>query len=505
MTGQQLKNSILQLAIQGKLVPQIESEGTAEDLLKEIRAEKERLVKEGKLKKKDLEVKPIEEDEVPFEIPEGWRWCRLGEIGIFERGSGIKRDETFESGFPCVRYGEMYTIYRYSTTFSETRSYTTKNVFDKCRKAHNGDIFMALTGENKEEIALASLYVGKEEIAVGGDLCHFTPFKMDASYLVYFINSPFAIKSKRDLATGDIIVHISTDKLSNILFPLPPLSEQKRIVSKIEELMPLVEEYGKAQERLETLNRELPEKLKKSVLQEAIMGKLVPQDPTEGTAEELLAEIRKEKEKLVKEGKLKKKDLEVKPIEDDEIPFEIPEGWRWCRLGEICSFLSRGKSPSYSDVPNQYPVFAQKCNLKEGGISLEQARFLRPDTIDKWKEEYRLKTDDVLVNSTGTGTVCRTRLYNESFQGNYPFVVPDSHVSIVRTFDSINSSFICYLFNSKEYQDYWEDRLAGSTNQKELYIGTLYDTIVPLPPLAEQMRIVAKLEEVMEKIDGMKK
>ena len=244
--------------------------------------------------------------------------------------------------------------------------------------------------------------------------------------------------------------------------------------------------------------------LKNSILQLAIQGKLVPQIESEGTAEDLLKEIRAEKERLVKEGKLKKKDLEVKPIEEDEVLFEIPEGWRWCRLGEICSFLSRGKSPSYSDTPTMYPVFAQKCNLKEGGISLEQARFLNPDTIGKWKEEFHLKTDDVLVNSTGTGTVCRTRLYNQSFQGDYPFVVPDSHVSVVRTFDSIYSSYIYFLFNSKEYQDYWEDRLAGSTNQKELYIGTLYDTIVPLPPLSEQKRIVAKVEEVMREIEGMK-
>lgn len=243
------------------------------------------------------------------------------------------------------------------------------------------------------------------------------------------------------------------------------------------------------------------QQLKNSILQLAIQGKLVPQIESEGTAEDLLKEIRAEKEKLVKEGKLKKKDLEVKPIEEDEILFEIPSGWRWCRLGEICSFLSRGKSPSYSDTPTMYPVFAQKCNLKEGGISLEQARFLNPDTIGKWKEEFHLKTDDVLVNSTGTGTVCRTRLYNQSFQGDYPFVVPDSHVSVVRTFDSICSSYIYFLFNSKEYQDYWEDRLAGSTNQKELYIGTLYDTIVPLPPLAEQHRIVAKIEELMPLVE----
>nr|MCR5711797.1 GIY-YIG nuclease family protein [Prevotella sp.] len=116
----------------------------------------------------------------------------------------------------------------------------------------------------------------------------------------------------------------------------------------------------------------------------------------------LLAKIRKEKEQLVKEGKLKKKDLIETPITEEEIPFEVPESWEWCRLNNICIFLSRGKSPSYSDIPNEYPVFAQKCNLKDGGISLEQARFLRPETVSKWQEEYHLHTDDILVNSTGT-------------------------------------------------------------------------------------------------------
>lgn len=231
-----LKKSVLQEAIQGRLVPQDANDEPASELLKRIRKEKERLVKEGKLKKKDLESKPIEEDEIPFEIPKGWEWIRLGEIGIFERGSGIKRDETQEFGYPCVRYGEMYTHYRYSPTFTRTRSYTSLCVFEKCRKAHCGDIFMALTGENKQDIALAAQYLGKNEVAVGGDLCHFTVLNAVALYFVYIINSAYFSNKKEGLATGDIIVHISTDKLASIPIPLPPLSEQHRIVAKIEEL-----------------------------------------------------------------------------------------------------------------------------------------------------------------------------------------------------------------------------------------------------------------------------
>ena len=236
MNAQQLRNSILQEAIQGHLVPQDPTDEPASVLLQRIRKEKERLVKEGKLKKKDLESKPIEEDEIPFEIPKGWEWIRLGEIGIFERGSGIKRDETQEFGYPCVRYGEMYTHYRYSPTFTRTRSYTSLCVFEKCRKAHCGDIFMALTGENKQDIALAAQYLGKNEVAVGGDLCHFTVLNAVALYFVYIINSAYFSNKKEGLATGDIIVHISTDKLASIPIPLPPLSEQHRIVAKIEEL-----------------------------------------------------------------------------------------------------------------------------------------------------------------------------------------------------------------------------------------------------------------------------
>ena len=233
---ERLKKSILQEAIEGRLVPQDPNDEPASVLLDIIRKEKEQLVKEGKLKKKDLIETPITEDEIPFDIPDSWEWCRLGDIGLFERGNGIKRDETFESGYPCVRYGEMYTKYKYAPTFEKTTSYTSKSVFEKCRKAHKGDLFMALTGENKQDISLAAQYVGDEEIAVGGDLCHFTLLEAYGLYFVYLINSTYFSSKKELLATGDIIVHISTDKLASIPIPLPPLAEQCRIVAKIEEL-----------------------------------------------------------------------------------------------------------------------------------------------------------------------------------------------------------------------------------------------------------------------------
>ena len=185
----------------------------------------------------------------------------------------------------------------------------------------------------------------------------------------------------------------------------------------------------------------------------------------------------------------------------------MPEGWCWCKLEELCVFLSRGKSPVYSETSKEYPVFAQKCNLKEGGISLEKALFLNPSTLPKWPKEYRLKTGDVLVNSTGTGTVGRTRLFNEQVLGPYPFVVPDSHVSVIRTFNQISSEYVFILLSSEYGQNYFADNLAGSTNQKELYIASIAELQVPLPPIEEQRRIaeqVFTLGDIIKKLDEEK-
>ena len=245
-------------------------------------------------------------------------------------------------------------------------------------------------------------------------------------------------------------------------------------------------------------------KLRQKILDLAIRGKLVPQDPNDEPASVLLERIKAEKERLIKEGKIKRSKKTNNASDTphyENVPFEVPDNWAWTTLGEICLFLSRGKSPKYSDTDKTYPVFAQKCNLKEGGISLEQARFLDPSTICKWSEEYKLKTGDVLVNSTGTGTVGRTRLFHESYLKHYPFVVPDSHVSVIRTASEIKSEFVFAYISSKLIQEYLEDNLAGSTNQKELYIGVLSDLSFPLPPLAEQQRIVTEIEKWFSLID----
>ncbi|MCQ2061839.1 MAG: restriction endonuclease subunit S [Fibrobacter sp.] len=253
-----LKKSILQQAIQGKLVPQNPKDEPADKLLERITISRHSSHSEESSKKsrKSSSKNPVSRiyrdtdglwyeqtgssepidisEEIPFEIPETWTWCRLENLGTFVRGSGIKRDETVLEGRPCVRYGEMYTTYK--VKFSVVKSFTRDDIFEKCQKIVQNDILMALTGENKWDIALAAVYQGIEELALGGDLCKFTPIECNPLYLVYLINSPYGIEYKRNTSTGDIIVHTSVGKLGNFLVPLPPLTEQKRVVAKLEQM-----------------------------------------------------------------------------------------------------------------------------------------------------------------------------------------------------------------------------------------------------------------------------
>ena len=245
-----LKKSILQEAVQGKLVPQDPSDEPAEALLERIRVEKQRLIKEGKVKKdkresvifrrdnSHYEKRGSEEvcidDEIPFEIPENWAWCRASSLGTMNRGRGIKRTETVAQGCPCIRYGEIYTTYE--TSFDSAVSFVPDTLDKDCLHFSSGDVVFTLTGENKVDIAKTVAFLGDGQIAAGGDLAFWTHHGMNPLYLVYYMASPYCIELKRRTATGDIIVHISTSKVGDFLVPVPPIKEQNRIVSAIEQL-----------------------------------------------------------------------------------------------------------------------------------------------------------------------------------------------------------------------------------------------------------------------------
>ena len=476
MTAKDLKNALLQEAVQGKLVPQIASEGNARDLLEEIRKEKLSHgldfanAKSGKRKsKKEIALAgsnpcDITEEEIPFDIPESWCWCRLGELGDFVRGSGIKRDETTNTGLPCVRYGEMYTTYKIK--FSKTKSFTSKDVFEKCHKIHTNDILMALTGENKWDIALAATYEGTEEIAMGGDLCKFTPINCNSLFLVYLINSPYGIEYKRNTSTGDIIVHTSTTKLGNLLIPLPPLSEQKRIVAAIEKFMPLIEEYGKKETELKAINEKIGTLTKKAILHEAVQGKLVPQIAAEGNAKDLLEEIKKEKAKLIKEGKIKK-EKPLPEISDDEIPFDIPESWCWCKVEDITI-----------PIGNKNNQIQSKEVLKDGKIPVvSQGQNL----IDGYSNETEKAIKDIPVIMFGDHT--RNVKYID-----FPFIIGADGTKFFKPI-LCNKYYIYYLITFISLKL----RNRGYARHYSL----LKEEWLPLPPLVEQKRIVDAIEKLL--------
>ena len=249
-----LNKSILQEAVQGKLVPQDPSDEPAEALLERIRAEKQRLIKEGKIKKDKHESVILRRDnshyekrgseevcideEIPFEIPENWAWCRASSLGTMVRGRGIKRTETVVQGCPCIRYGEIYTTYE--TSFDAAVSFVPESLDKDCLHFSSGDVVFTLTGENKVDIAKTVAFLGDGQIAAGGDLAFWTHHGMNPLYLVYYMASPYCIELKRRTATGDIIVHISTSKVGDFLVPVPPINEQNRIVSAIEQLFAVV-------------------------------------------------------------------------------------------------------------------------------------------------------------------------------------------------------------------------------------------------------------------------
>ena len=512
MTAKDLKNALLQEAVQGKLVPQIASEGNARDLLEEIRKEKLSHgldfanAKSGKRKsKKETALAgsnpcDITEEEIPFEIPENWCWCRLGELGNFVRGNGIKRDETTNTGLPCVRYGEMYTNYKIK--FSKTKSFTSKDVFEKCHKIHTNDILMALTGENKWDIALAATYEGTEEIAMGGDLCKFTPINCNSLFLVYLINSPYGIEYKRNTSTGDIIVHTSTTKLGNLLIPLSPLSEQKRIVAAIEKFMPLIEEYGKKETQLKAINEKIGTLTKKAILQEAVQGKLVPQIAAEGNARDLLEEIRKEKLSHgldfanAKSGKKKsKKETALAgsnpcDIKEDEIPFDIPENWCWCRLSELCN-LYTGDSINETEKKLNY------TNVKEGWfyIGTKDVNFDQTINYDNGikipfeKDNFRIAPKNTVLMCIEGGSAGRKIAFTNQD------VCFGNKLCCFNSYKNEIEKFIFYFLQSTLFTDAFKDNINGIIGG--VSINNLKGMLFPLPPLAEQKRIVAAIEKML--------
>jgi len=475
MNAQQLRNSILQEAIEGRLVPQDPNDEPASVLLERIREEKRRLVKEGKLKKKDLEETPISEDEKPFEIPKGWVWVRWGMLGEYKKGpfgSSLTKSMFVPKSEDAVKvYEQKNAIHK---DYSLGEYYISRGKYEEMKgfTVHPGDIIVSCAG------TIGETYLLPQEAPVGiiNQALMRAKIHLDSIIPYWLLNFKYILVIENKLkGAGSAIKNIPPFEILKAMpVPLPPLAEQKRIVAKIEELLPKVEEYGKAQDALDKLNKELPEKLKKSILQEAIEGRLVPQYPNDEPASVLLDKIRKEKEQLVKEGKLKKKDLIETPVTEEEIPFEIPESWEKVKLSFVTS-LTEGEK-------------------KEGNYVCLDAKCLRGkstgDILSKGKFVY--KNDNIiLVDGENSGEV-----FTVPCDGYMGSTFKQLWVS-----DAMCLKYVLYFI--KTYKDKLRNSKKGAAIP-HLNKDIFNNLVIGIPPLSEQHHIVEKLEQLLGETDKLK-
>lgn len=291
--------------------------------------------------------------------------------------------------------------------------------------------------------------------------------------------------------------YLDENKFLNFTISLPSFNEQSLFVENFKWIK---QKFDFIMSEL-SYQYDLIIKLRQSILQEAVEGKLVPQDPNDEPASVLLEKIKEEKERLIKEGKIKK-EKPLPPISEDEIPYELPEGWEWVRLGELCSYIQRGKSPKYSNI-EEIPVISQKC-IQWDGFDISKARFIDPMSLDSYTEERFIVPFDLLWNSTGLGTLGRINVYPKIEL--YNKVVADSHVTVIRPLKEFVCSKYLYLwFAGPIVQSEINNKSTGSTKQTELNITTVREYIVPLPPLNEQKRIVEKVDQLMALCDELEK
>ena len=529
MTAQQLKNSILQMAVQGKLVPQDPSDEPASVLLERIKAEKQELIKAGKIKKdkKSSEIfrgaahnlpyayceqigKEIRDisDEIPFEIPDSWEWCRLSDLAIKE----IKRGKSpvyADSGSVLV-FAQKCNVKtgRINITLAKYLSDSVISKYPQEEYMQDRDIIVNSTGTGTlGRIGLYSDRDNPNNLPLVPD-SHVTIVRVCKSisqYIYYILKwyQPYLEESGEGSTKQK---ELKADRIKELFIPIPPLAEQHRIVAKIEELLPYIERYGKAEEHITALNTTFPEALKKSILQEAVQGKLVPQDPDDEPASVLLERIRVEKQKLIKAGKIKKSKHESVivtrdkiPYEiidgkerciADEVPFELPESWCWCRLGTIFQH-NTGKALNSSNHQGTMMQYITTSNLYWDRFELDKLKEML--FTDSEVEKCTVTKGDLLVCEGGD--IGRAAIWNY----DYPMRI-QNHIHRLRSYAPVEVYFFYYVF--------YLYKRAGLIGGKGIGIQGLSSNaidklLIPLPPLAEQKKIVAKIEELMQYCDKL--
>ena len=518
MTAQQLKNSILLMAVQGKLVPQDPNDEPASVLLERIHAEKERLIKEKKIKReknpsvifKGADNTPYEKigdevrslaDEVPFDIPDSWEWVRLGNISSYAE---TKQKVNATSADPSIWGLDLEDIEKGGRlleykTVGERKAVGDKTVFTK------GDILYSKLRP----------YLLKILVAPDDGICtpEIVPFRVyggiDPSYIVNYLKSPYVDNLINSITYGVKMPRVGTETMTSLLVPIPPLEEQRRIVEKIDEVASAVSAYDVTYQKSEALNSTFPEALKKSILQEAVQGKLVPQDPTDEPAEALLERIRAKKQQLIKEGKIKKDKHEsvifrrdnshyekldgMERCIDDELPFEIPESWAWVRWGAIAESIQYGYNAPAKQEGRIRMV--RISDIHENTVAWSSVPFCDIDDSDI--PTYLLQANDILFARTG-GTVGKSFLVSE---------VPCESIYAGYLIRTRYSSLLCpqYLKYFMESPLYWQQLKSGTTAtaQPNCNGQTLAKMLLPLPPANEQLRIVDNLTRTLAIIERM--
>ncbi|HFR3598728.1 restriction endonuclease subunit S [Streptococcus suis] len=508
MTPEQLKASILQRAMEGKLVPQDPNDEPASELLKRIKDEKEKLISEGKVKrdKKETEFfcgddgKPYEKladgtvkkVEVPYEIPESWEWVRLGNIGYWGSGatpskSNLKYYEP--QAVPWLLTGDLTDGYitHIPNKISELALEKTS-----VRLNPTGSVLIAMYGATIGKLGILTFPATTNQACCA---CN-TLFHVEKLFLFYFLMS--ARKNFTARAEGGAQPNISKEKIINTLFPLPPLAEQKRIVTQIERALKQVEIYAENYHKLQELDRAFPDKLKKSILQYAMQGKLVAQNPNDEPVEILLEKIRAEKQKLFEEGKLKKKDLtEMVVIKGDDnshyqdVPYDIPESWKWVRLNNILDVRDgTHNTPKY--VNEGVPLLTSK-NLVNGKIVKEPSKLISIEDSLEINKRSKVDKNDILLAMIGT--VGNPVLVPEL---DYEFSV--KNVAILKHITELNMKFTYYFI---QYHSIELKKISSGAVQNFVSLKTLRQILFPLPPLAEQSRIVSKISKIFSVIETL--
>ena len=491
MKAETLKKSILQYAMQGKLVAQNPNDEPASELLKCIKAEKEQLIKDGKIKK-EKPLPPITEDEIPYELPQGWEWVRLGEIGLSNIGLTYTPNDITNSniGIPVLRSSniqnnkiDLNDLVRVTTDIKNASLYVQK-----------GDILVCARNGSKHLVGKSAIIEELDEPMTFG--AFMAIFRSSINHWIkVYLDSPLFKKTLESVNTVTIN-QITQSNLKNAIIPLPPLQEQQRIVEKLEEILPLVEEYDKNEEILSEMNKKLPKQIRQSILQYAVQGKLVPQNPNDEPASELLKRIKAEKEQLIKDGKIKK-EKPLPPITADETPYELPQGWEWTRLSDIITVRGGKRLPIGCSLQTEQTnhIYIRVTDMKNNTVCMNDLHYISEE-IYKKISQYIITKDDlyiVIVGSTiGKVGIIPEELDKMNLTENAARLIPHK----------INKYYLLHVLSTDNIQTQLLDK-THQVGQPKLALQRLKTIMIPLPPLAEQQRIVTKVEELLQIVDKL--